>query len=172
MDIKLVLTDIDGVWTDGGMYYDEHENEFKKFNTSDSAGVILLREMNILVGIISGEKTNIVRRRANKLKIEVVRLGIQQKLAAFDEISKQLDIPYENIAYIGDDVMDIPVLKVAGLSAVPAGVPDYISKHATWQMEKRGGEGVFREFAEKILISMGLFDKALALLIARVSNRI
>jgi len=172
MDIKLVLTDIDGVWTDGGMYYDEHENEFKKFNTSDSGGVILLREMNIPVGIISGENTNIVRRRANKLKIEIVRLGIQQKLAAFDEISKQLNIPYENIAYIGDDVVDIPVLKVAGLSAVPAGVPDYISTHASWQMKKRGGEGVFREFAEKILISMGLFDKALAQLLARVSNRI
>ena len=72
MDIKLVLTDIDGVWTDGGMYYDNTGNEWKKFNTSDSAGVIFCRNMGIPVGIISGEDTEIVRRRAEKLKIDLL----------------------------------------------------------------------------------------------------
>lgn len=163
MDIKLVLTDIDGVWTDGGMYYDNNGNEWKKFNTSDSAGVKLLRMIGIETGIITGENTTIVKRRAEKLNIDVVVMGIDRKLVALKDISEKLNIPFEKIAYIGDDVNDIPVFKAVGYSCAPANAPEYVKKYANTVLNKKGGDGVFREFAELILTKMNLFDRALEL---------
>ncbi len=161
MDIKLVLTDIDGVWTDGGMYYDNQGNEWKKFNTSDSAGIILLRNAGIQTGIITGEHTKIVAARARKLNISLLKMGVKNKLAVARKISHELNIPLENMAYVGDDVNDIDLLENVAISAAPANAPEYVKKHAGLKLQKSGGEGAFREFAEKILNQMGLFDKAL-----------
>lgn len=161
MDIKLVLTDIDGVWTDGGMYYDRTGNEWKKFNAADGAGIVLLHEAGIKTGIITGENIEIVRRRAEKLKIEILNMGAKNKRQALREISQAENISFENIAYIGDDVLDIPVFELVGFSAVPANAPEYVARHAQYSLNKQGGEGAFREFAEMILMKMGLFDQAL-----------
>ncbi len=90
--IKLVLTDIDGVWTDGGMYYDQTGNEWKKFNTSDSAGVLFLKKLDIPVGIITGENTEIVARRASKLKIDYLFQGISDKLSVAKSLCEKLNI--------------------------------------------------------------------------------
>jgi 3-deoxy-D-manno-octulosonate 8-phosphate phosphatase (KDO 8-P phosphatase) len=159
MDIKLVLTDIDGVWTDGGMFYDNHENEWKKFNTADSAGVIFFRKLNIPVGIITGEDTNIVKRRAEKLKIDYLFMGISNKLEIAEKLCKDLGISLsENVAYIGDDINDIPLLEKVKISATPANAPDYVKKHANWNLEKKGGDGAFREFSERILKEYGMLD--------------
>ncbi len=149
--IKLVLTDIDGVWTDGGMYYDETGNEWKKFNTSDSAGVLFLRLLNIPVGIITGEDTEIVRRRAEKLKIERLYMGVKNKLKKAEEICEEMQISLSEVAYIGDDINDINLLKSAGISAVPANAPIYVAKYAKIRLQKEGGDGAFREFVETIL---------------------
>ena len=92
MDIKLVITDIDGVWTDGGMYYDQNGNEWKKFNTSDSAGVIFLNLLNIPTCIITGEDTEIVKRRAKKLKINHLYLGVKDKLNVTLKLCEKLGI--------------------------------------------------------------------------------
>ncbi len=148
---KLILTDIDGVWTDGGMYYSEDGNEWKKFNTADSAGVLFFRLLNIPVGIITGENTQIVRNRAKKLNIEILEMGVKNKLNTAKKLSEKMNIHLSEIAFIGDDIGDVELLKNVGFSAVPAGVPEYVSKHADLQLNKRGGEGVFREFAEYIL---------------------
>lgn len=151
-DIKLILTDIDGVWTDGGMYYGaDNETELKRFNTYDSAGVLFARHLHIPVGIITGEDTNIVRRRANKLKVDYCYLGAKNKLQIVEQLAAELNIGMENIAYIGDDLNDLKVLKSVGVRGVPASAPAYIKKHANIHLEKKGGEGVFREFVEKIL---------------------
>src|SRR5690606_13065020 len=99
---KLIITDIDGVWTDGGMYYDQTGNERKKFNTSDSAGVLVCKKLNIPVGIITGEDTEIVRRRADKLKIEFLYQGISYKLSVAKELCKKLNISLNEVAHIGD----------------------------------------------------------------------
>lgn len=160
-NIKLFLTDIDGVWTDGGMYYDNQGNEMKKFNTSDSAGVLFLRSMNIPVGMITGEDTEIVRRRAQKLKIDMLYMGVKNKLAIMKMICEEKQLEFSEVAYIGDDLIDIPVMDVVGLSAVPADTPDYVSVHADWVLKKRGGEGVFREFVERYLSGRGLLDEAI-----------
>lgn len=162
MEIKLVLTDIDGVWTDGGMYYDNTGNEWKKFNTSDSAGVIFCKNMGIPIGIISGEDTQIVRRRAEKLKIEMIYLGVKDKLKVARQICQELKIDLKNeVAYIGDDVNDIPLLQNVRISATPANAPEYVKSFARWNLKKNGGEGVFREFVEKIMDEYNLGDKML-----------
>lgn len=150
---KLILTDIDGVWTDGGMYYDQMGNEWKKFNTADSAGVLFARKLSIPVGIITGEKTEIVQRRAKKLKIDLLYQGIQDKLAVVKTLASEMGIELSEIAYIGDDIGDLSVLKIVGISAAPSNAPAYIQKHVNYITQKSGGEGAFREFVEWIISS-------------------
>lgn len=157
-DIKLVISDIDGVWTDGGMYYDGLGNELKKFNTSDSAGILFLHLMGIPVAIITGEHTQIVERRAKKLQVDYLFMGITDKLTIAKELCQRLNISLDNVAYIGDDLNDIPLLQKVGLSASPANAPAYIKKITHWQMSMKGGDGVFREFVEKILETQNLLD--------------
>ena len=161
--IKLVLTDIDGVWTDGGMYYDQTGNELKKFNTSDSAGVLFLRLLEIPLGIITGENTEIVARRAAKLKIQDLHMGIKNKMEIAKTLCEKYKVKLKEVAYIGDDINDIPLLDAVGFSACPANAPDYVKSHATLVLKKKGGEGAFREFVEYILEDEGLFEKALEL---------
>ena len=149
--MKLFLTDIDGVWTDGGMYYDKLDNEFKKFNTSDSAGVLFLKLLDIPTGIITGENTSIVKRRAEKLKLKHCFLGIKDKVRVAENLINELGIEWKDVAYIGDDINDILLLRKVGLSACPASSPEYVKKEVDWILKKNGGEGVFREFVEKFL---------------------
>lgn len=149
---KLILTDIDGVWTDGGMYYDQTGNEWKKFNTYDSAGVLLAHKFQIPVGIITGEKTQIVQRRAEKLKIDFLYQGIKNKIEIVKQLSHKLQIMPQEIAYIGDDINDIDVLQYVGFPGVPASAPEYIKPLSAIKLTKKGGEGVFREFVENLLI--------------------
>ena len=148
---KLILTDIDGVWTDGGMYYDQTGNEWKKFHTYDSAGVLFAHNYGIPVGIITSENTEIVRRRAKKLKIDYLFQGVSDKLDVTTDLCNKLNIGLSQVAYIGDDIGDINLLKAVGIAGVPANAPDYIKKLSTIPLSKCGGEGVFREFVEKIL---------------------
>jgi len=170
MNIKLVITDIDGVWTDGGMYYDETGNEWKKFNTSDSAGVIFLQSLNIPLAIISGEKTRIVENRARKLKIDHVYLGVKNKLETAINLCKELNVSLNHVAFLGDDINDIPLLREAELAAVPSSSPEYVKKWANWTLEKRGGEGAFREFVERLLKENDLLEEALDLYSKKISD--
>ncbi|MCI6672306.1 MAG: HAD-IIIA family hydrolase [Prevotella sp.] len=151
---KLILTDIDGVWTDGGMYYDQNGNELKRFNTSDSAGVIFAHRMNIPVGIITGEDTEIVKRRSEKCKIDYLYQGINNKLLVARELCAKLHINLNDVAYIGDDIGDMELLKCVGFAGVPANAPNYVKLLANIILEKKGGEGVFREFVEKIFLKV------------------
>lgn len=148
---KLILTDIDGVWTDGGMYYDQAGNEWKKFNTSDSAGVLFCKQLNIPIGIITGEDTEIVKRRARKLSVEILYQGIQNKLPIAQKICKSLGVTLDEVAYIGDDIGDLSLLKEAGFSAAPNNASDYIKSEVDFVTTKNGGEGAFREFVEYII---------------------
>jgi len=152
MLFKLVLTDIDGVWTDGGMYYDQTGNEWKKFNTSDSAGVVFCHQRKIPVGIITGEETEIVKRRSNKLKIDFLFQGVSNKLEVASHLCKTLNISLKEVAYIGDDINDIELLRMVGYSGAPDNAPSYIKKIVKIVTDRKGGEGAFREFVERIII--------------------
>jgi len=161
MTIKLVLTDIDGVWTDGGMYYDQTGNELKKFNTSDSAGVVFLRLLDIPLGIITGENTQIVARRAEKLKITRLFMGVMNKLDVAGKLCEELNISLQEVAFIGDDLNDAMLLKAAGFSAIPADAASYMENYAQLRLTKKGGEGAFREFVERLLQKENLLETAI-----------
>lgn len=109
--IKLFITDCDGCLTDGGMYYDELGNEWKKFNAKDGMGFKILRQNNILTGIITGENTHVVERRAEKLKLDELYQGVTNKSEILDKMVEKYNLSYEEVAYVGDDINDIAVLE-------------------------------------------------------------
>lgn len=152
---KLILTDIDGVWTDGGMYYDQTGNEWKRFHTYDSAGVLFAHRLGIPVGIITGEETMIVERRARKLKVDFLFQGVKDKLKTVNELCQKLGITLQDVAYIGDDLGDITLLKSVRWAGVPSSAPQYIRDLVNIPLSKSGGEGVFREFVETIILNSG-----------------
>ncbi len=160
---KLVITDIDGVWTDGGMYYDNFDNEFKKFNTSDSAGVLFLKLLNIPTVIITGENSNIVKRRADKLQIKHCYLGVKNKLQLVENLLLDFNLTWSEIAFIGDDINDLKVLEKVGFSSAPENAPVYIKNAVNYVTHKKGGEGAFRDFVEKILHENDLLEHVLKL---------
>jgi len=147
---KLVLTDIDGVWTDGGMYYDQTGNEWKKFHTYDSAGVLICRKLGIPVGVITSESTDIVDRRTRKLSLDYVFQGVDDKLMIAEKLVFEIGITLEDVAYIGDDIGDVALLKKVGYSAAPSSAPAYIKNIVQTVTKKKGGEGAFREFVEML----------------------
>lgn len=160
-DIKLFITDIDGVWTDGGMFYSSDGTELKKFNTSDSAGVLFLKLLGIPLAIITGENTSIVKRRAEKLGIQFLFMGVKNKMAVAEQLCEQLDIPLASVAFIGDDINDIQLLRNAGLSAAPLNAPDYVKSEVNWVIPVKGGDGAFRAFVERYLHSKNLLPNVL-----------
>ena len=127
----------------------------KKFHTYDAAGVLLAHKLNIPVGIITGENTKIVRRRAEKLKVDYLFQGIKDKLTVALDLCNKLNIRFEDIAYIGDDIGDLELLKKVGISATPANAPEYIKEASMFVLSKNGGEGAFRNFVEFIIIRSG-----------------
>ena len=148
---KLVLTDIDGVWTDGGMYYDQTGNEWKKFCTGDSVGVYLCHASGIPVGILTGEDTEIVARRAKKLGVDYLEQGVRDKLSAARMLCERLGIGLRDVAYIGDDINDLKLLREVGWSGAPGSARDYIRSEVDYVTELRGGEGAFRDFVEHLM---------------------
>ena len=149
--IKCVLTDSDGVLTDGGMYYSENGDELKKFNTKDGMGFKLLRESGIMTGIITGENIELVRRRAEKMKVDEVYLGIQDKMKILDEICSKYNLKYDEIAYIGDDINDLEVIKTVGLGCTVNDGMECVKEVANVITKAKGGEGAVREVVEIIL---------------------
>lgn len=158
----IVMTDIDGVWTDGGMYYSSQHHELKKFNTSDSAGVLFLRYLGIPLAIITGENTEIVAARAAKLGVEHVFQGVSDKLSVAQAFCEERDSSLDKVAYIGDDLNDMALLGAVGWSGCPANAPSYVQQYVDVVTQRRGGEGAFREFVEDILLRTGKLDDAVA----------
>ncbi|MGE5399942.1 MAG: KdsC family phosphatase [Ignavibacteriales bacterium] len=150
-NIRLVLTDIDGVWTDGGLYYTRDGLVMKRFNVKDGMGVNRLRERGIETGIVSGDNSEVINVRGERLKINLIYTGIQDKKKALDEICALRNLKYENVAFIGDDVNDIEILQSAGLTAAPGDAMDEIIEMVDYVCKRRGGDGAFREFVELIL---------------------
>jgi 3-deoxy-D-manno-octulosonate 8-phosphate phosphatase (KDO 8-P phosphatase) len=159
---KLIITDIDGVWTDGSMYYDQTGNELKRFHTYDSAGVLFARTLNIPVAIVTGETTDIVARRANKLKIDYLYQGVNNKVLVIEELLIKLGLAFEDCAFIGDDINDILLLRKVGFSAATANAPDYVKKEVHYITKHKGGDGAFREFVEYLLNENSVLEKVLA----------
>jgi 3-deoxy-D-manno-octulosonate 8-phosphate phosphatase (KDO 8-P phosphatase) len=155
---KLVITDIDGVWTDGGMYYTAEGDIMKRFCVKDGWGVIFLRRLNIPVAIMTGENSQVVKQRAEKLKVNYCYLHVSDKLQKAKELCAELGISLHEVAAIGDDVNDLKLLRAVGFSASPSNTPDYVKKEVNYITTAHGGEGAFREFVEKILADNGALE--------------
>jgi 3-deoxy-D-manno-octulosonate 8-phosphate phosphatase (KDO 8-P phosphatase) len=156
VNIKLFLSDVDGVMTDAGMYYTESGDEFKKFNTHDGMAFQLLREAGIKTGIITTENTKIVERRATKLKVDYLYQGkgFGNKLQAAKEICEKENITLQEVAYIGDDINCIELLQSVGVAACPNNAVKSVKQiNGIIQLGKSGGDGAVREFVEMILIN-------------------
>jgi YrbI family 3-deoxy-D-manno-octulosonate 8-phosphate phosphatase len=149
--IRLFLTDVDGVLTDAGMYYSENGDELKKFNTRDGMGMELLRQQGILLGIITSENTKLVERRAQKLQVDFLYQGKQDKAVTLDKILAQTGLQAHQVAYVGDDLNDRGIIQKVGLSFAPADAANSIKALVHVQLQAKGGEGCVREAAEWIL---------------------
>ena len=158
---KLVITDIDGVWTDGGMYYTADGDVMKRFCVKDGWGVAFLRCHHIPVAIMTGENTPIVQKRAEKLHIDYCYLGVKDKLSLARKLCDELGISLEEVAYIGDDINDLLLLREVGFSASPANTPDYVKKEVDYICQVHGGYGAFREFAEHLLREAGILEQTI-----------
>lgn len=150
-DIKMFLTDCDGCLTDGGMYYTENGDELKKFNTKDGLGLSLLKEKGIIVGIITGEDTAIVKRRAEKLSLHELHMGIKDKLSIAKKLCEKYGISMDNVAYVGDDVNDIKLLQSVGFGCSVNNALPIVKKNAKYISPNNGGEGAVREIIDLIL---------------------
>jgi 3-deoxy-D-manno-octulosonate 8-phosphate phosphatase (KDO 8-P phosphatase) len=149
--IKLLAADVDGVLTDAGMYYSDNGQEMKKFNVHDGMGMVMLREAGFKVAIITREDTKIVEHRAMKLKITDLFQGARDKVAAMETLMKRHGLQWDEVAFIGDDVNDLELLKRVGFAAAPADAMPQNKKAVHYVTEKKGGEGCVREICDMLL---------------------
>ena len=155
MVIRAVVTDCDGVLTDGGVYYGADGEVLKRFSMRDGMGFERLRDAGLLVAIVSGEASPSLVARAEKLRIEELHTGVTDKIGVIDSICARHGITREEIAYIGDDVNDVPVMRRVGLAGAPADALAAALAVAGVVTEAPGGHGAFREFAEHVLQLLG-----------------
>ena len=150
-EIKMFLTDCDGCLTDGGMYYSESGDEQKKFNTADGMGFRLLQKKGILTGIITGEKMKLNKRRADKLKLDIYEEGISDKLNKVKQLCQEYNTELKNVAYVGDDINDLEVIKAVGFGCSVANGIREVREAAIYVSLKAGGQGAVREIIDKVL---------------------
>lgn len=153
--IRLLLMDCDGVLTDGRIWLTSDGEEQKSFNVRDGVGLYLLHRAGIKTGIISGRSSQVVQRRADELKVEFVRQGVPDKVGAFEELLAAADVDDNAVAFIGDDLNDIPLMQRCELGVAVADAAEEVRASAHYVTQARGGMGAVREVAEFILKSQG-----------------
>lgn len=160
--IRCVIFDVDGVLTDGRLYYDNHGNEFKAFHVHDGHGMKMLQASGITVAIITARQSDLVRKRMDDLGIEHVFQGARDKLIAFETLLTRLKLTAEQVCYMGDDCLDLPVMRRCGLAVSVANAQPISKQYAHFITERKGGEGAARELCERILAAQGKLDAQLA----------
>ncbi len=160
--VALLLLDVDGVLTDGGIVYDDGGREIKRCHVRDGHGIKMLQRAGVEVGIITGRNSDVTAVRARELGIALVRQGATDKVAAWREIIALRGVPAEASAYVGDDIVDVPLLKSVGFAAAPADAEPYAQDAADFVSSRAGGHGAVREVVEFILRSAGRWEAAAA----------
>lgn len=153
-EIKMFLTDCDGCLTDGGMYYSEFGDELKKFNTRDGAGFQLLQKQGILTGIVTGESVKLNQRRAEKLGLDILKIGVKDKVKVIKDLCAQYKISLDQVAYIGDDINDLEAIRIVGFGCCPVDAVWEVKNAADYIAMQEGGKGVVREISEIIVRNM------------------
>jgi 3-deoxy-D-manno-octulosonate 8-phosphate phosphatase (KDO 8-P phosphatase) len=158
--ITLIVLDVDGTMTDGGIYIDNNRVETKKFNIKDGAGILLAQSVGIEFMILTGRSSNCVEQRANELHIKYVIQGIHHKADYLKGFAADHNLLPEYIAYIGDDLNDLPAMRYAGVSACPIDAADEVKAYCDYILPQKGGDGVIRTFVELLLKEKKLWEKA------------
>jgi len=159
--IKLLLLDVDGVLTDGRLYFSNQGDEFKTFGTLDGHGIKMLQKSGVKVGIITGRTSNLVAKRANDLGIKILVQGREDKWDALQEILAEHPTELEEIAFMGDDWPDLTVMCRVGLALAPANSHFTVTERSHWQSQARGGEGAVREACDMLMKAQNTFDQIL-----------
>lgn len=160
--LKLLILDVDGVLTDGRLFFDDDGREYKTFHARDGHGIKLLRQTGVEVAVISGRKSNSVALRMKSLGVELVYQGHENKIAAFNEIIQILAISPEQAAHVGDDLLDLPIMVRVGLSIAVNDANDAVKQNADWCTNTSGGLGAVREVCDFIMQAQGTFDDVLS----------
>lgn len=160
--VRLMVFDVDGVLTDGGLWYDEHGETVKRFNALDGHGMRLLGASGVALALMTGRDSALVRRRAADLGISEVHQGVRDKATALTELTQRLNIPLEHTGFMGDDVLDLPAMRLSGLAASVPDAPFYVSQGAHWVSQRAGGQGAVRELCDLILAAQGRLGALIA----------
>ncbi len=160
--VKLAIFDVDGVLTDGSLFIGDDGQEYKAFNSRDGHGMVMLRQTGVTLAIITGRSSEVVRIRMASLGINHLYQGILDKLAAYEELKNSLGLADEAIAYVGDDVVDLPVLRRAGLAVAVADAHPLVQRHVHWQTRSPGGRGAARDLCELIMEAQGNLEAMMA----------
>ena len=160
-DIKLLLLDVDGVLTDGGISYTDSGEQVKTFHSSDGLGLRLLMDAGIEVGIITGRRSDALKHRCDNLGIRILHQGVRDKPAALASITTETGISTQQMAYAGDDLIDLPVMRRVGTAIAVANACEEVKTHAAWVTRASGGNGAVREICEAILKAKALWQDIL-----------
>ncbi|MBN4081131.1 HAD hydrolase family protein [Caldithrix abyssi] len=169
--VKMIISDVDGVWTDGAIYKGKNGLELKRFCVTDGAGVALIRAAGLELALISGRKSDATAERAKELKIEDVFNGTLNKIPPYEALKAKYNLTDDEIAYIGDDMIDIPVMEVVGVPIATENASHAAKAAAVYVTEKGGGNGAFREAVEWLLTEQGRLTEVIALLQEKVRNQ-
>lgn len=160
--VRIAAFDVDGVLTDGALYYTDAGEEFKAFNVQDGHGIKMLQESGVTIAIITSRRSQLVANRARNLGIEHLYQGVENKLETMNMLLQRLGLDLADASYMGDDVIDLPVLRRCGFAASVPEAPALVRQHAHYVTRAGGGRGAVREFAEFVMHAQGALDGALA----------
>jgi len=156
--IKLLILDVDGVLTDGGLYFDDTGGEFKRFNALDGHGIKMLRDSGVEVAIISARHAKCVAHRMDGLGVKHYYQGQSNKIIAYEELLTKLDLQPNQVAYVGDDVIDLPVMSKVALPVAVANAHPFVKEHAVLTTQNTGGNGAVREVCDLLLRAQNKYD--------------
>ncbi|MGO9444664.1 MAG: KdsC family phosphatase [Thiobacillaceae bacterium] len=160
--LRLIVFDVDGVMTDGTLYLADDGQEYKGFNSLDGHGLKMLKRSGVELAIITGRTSKVVEHRATNIGITHLYQGVHDKLAVYHQLLERLDMPAEATAYMGDDVVDLPVMRRVGLALTVPAAPELVKAHSHYITSRAAGRGAVREVCEWIMRAQGTFDRMMA----------
>ena len=162
-NIKLLIFDVDGVLTDGSLFLGDDGQEYKAFNSLDGHGIKMLKNSGVEIAIITGHTSKVVVHRAGNLGINHLYQGVHDKLEAFHHLTEELGIHLEQCAFMGDDVVDLPVMRRCGLAVTVPQAPELVKRHSHFVSQREGGRGAAREVCELIMQAQGTLEAQLSI---------
>lgn len=160
--IKLLICDVDGVMTDGGLFFGDNGLEYKAFHSRDGLGIMMLQRSGIPLAVITARTSDVVKHRMNNLNIDLVFQGQRNKVQAFEELCQKLQLEHTQVAYVGDDLVDLPVMRKVGLAIAVADAHDRVKQQADWITQHNGGHGAVRDVCELLMAAQGTLEEQFA----------